>query len=267
MGCGNFDLKVRVQIRTFYLHSRLDGFEVFGYVVGTLVSPHILDSLGPVGSYSCGAGTFALALTYLAFFVKEPVERKAVKSDEKGFIKNLILTAIKTPFVGMKSLFTKKRKTQLKLLVLLQLFMFTIYWMVIEVQMVRYLYMLLVFDNFGPTENAYFSVFTNMCTVFSLMVIMPILSSKLKLHDALILFIIVTSEAISSVAAPFAKELWQFWIISGIGSFGLCKYSVVRSLISNRSRSEYTPAILNVTIPKKIYTIFTCKKRLYLCVK
>jgi len=217
---------------TFYLHSRLDGFEVFGYVVGTLVSPYILDSLGPIGSYSCGAGIFALGLTYLAFFVKEPVERKSVKSDEKGFVKNLILTAIKTPYVGMKSLLTKKRKTQLKLLVLLQLFMFTIYWMVIEVQMVRYLYMLLVFDNFGPTENAYFSVFTNMCTVFSLMVIMPILSSKLKLHDAIVLFIIVTCEAISSVAAPFAKELWQFWIISGIGSIGLCKYSVVRSLIS-----------------------------------
>ncbi len=196
------------------------------------MSPHIFNNLGAFGSYGIGAGVFVLALTYLTLFVKEPVERKAIKSAEKGFIKNLIIRAIKTPFEGMKSLLTKKRKTQLKLLILLQLIMFIIYWLVIEVQMMRYLYMLRVFDNFGPTENSYFLVFTNMCTAFSMIVVMPILSSKLKLHDAFVLLTIVTIEAVCSVASPYAQELWQFWIISGIGSFGLCKYSVVRSLIS-----------------------------------
>ena len=64
------------------------------------------------------------------------------------------------------------------------------------------------------------------------MLVMPFLNAKLRTHDALMLAFIVSSEVICYAASPFCNELWQFYIATGIGSLGYCKYSVVRSLMS-----------------------------------
>ena len=65
-----------------------------------------------------------------------------------------------------------------------------------------------------------------------LLIVVPFLNAKLRLHDALMLVFIVTSDVIFHVAAPFATQLWQFYIATGIGALGFCKYAVLRSLLS-----------------------------------
>ena len=92
--------------------------------------------------------------------------------------------------------------------------------------------MLLVFEGFNETDYSYFSVFSDLSSAFSLMFVMPFLNAKLRIHDALMLVIIVGAEVICYTALPFASVLWQFYLATGVGSLGYCKYSVVRSLIS-----------------------------------
>jgi MFS family permease len=57
-------------------------------------------------------------------------------------------------------------------------------------------------------------------------------NTKLKLHDSMMLAIIVFAEATSYAVSPLATRLWQFYLASALGAFGLSKYSVVRSLLS-----------------------------------
>ena len=102
----------------------------------------------------------------------------------------------------------------------------------------RYLYMLLVFEDFDETDFSYYSVFYNLSAIFYLMVVTPFLSSKLKLHDALILFIAVAIEAISLAVTPFAEVLWQMYLVSGFNAISYIKYSVVRSLLSKSFNSD-----------------------------
>ena len=96
----------------------------------------------------------------------------------------------------------------------------------------NYLYMRLVFDGFEDQDYAYYSVFNYVCCTVYLMVVVPILNTKVRLHDAVMLLVIVSVEGLYFTIAPFATELWQFYLVSALGSFGLSKYSVVRSLLS-----------------------------------
>ena len=98
--------------------------------------------------------------------------------------------------------------------------------------------MLVVYEDFDETDFSYYSVFYNISAIFFLMVVTPFLSSKLKLHDALILFLIVSTEAISLAVTPFALVLWQLYIVSGFNAIAYCKYSVVRSLLSKSFDSD-----------------------------
>jgi hypothetical protein len=86
---------------------------------------------------------------------------------------------VATPAQGMVSLFTKKRKSSLKLLVLLQFVCFFIYWLIIEIYVIKYLYMLLVFDDFDKADYAFYSVFTDVCCSVYLMLVVPFLVQTL----------------------------------------------------------------------------------------
>ena len=123
-----------------------------------MISPLALKHLGYLGNYGISAAILTLGIVYLLAFVKEPIVKKSGNRNGKSFI----YVAFTAPILGMKSLFLKKRKTVLKILILLQLFCFVIYWLVIETTVVKYLYMLLVFDGFTETQFSYYSVFYNL---------------------------------------------------------------------------------------------------------
>ena len=143
-----------------------------------------------------------------------------------------ITKAFVTPIVGMKEMILKKRKTILKFLIFLQFLWFTFYWLSIEVKFMIYLYMRLVFKPFDESDYATFSVIIHICNAICLMIIVPVLSQKLKVHDAMLIFIILVTEVISFAVTPFVDELWQFYLIQAFGAMGYCKYSTVRSMLS-----------------------------------
>jgi PCFT/HCP family folate transporter-like MFS transporter 1/3 len=234
LGMYSFVTNVTKEKERAHRLARLDGMEILGYVAGTLSSPVIFKKLGYYGNYSISAGMIALSLIYLLTFVKEPVSKQheSIMSKGKYSLKKWCYLAVATPLLGMKSLIFKKRKLTLKLLILLQFAAFFIYWLIIEVNLLKYLYMLFVFEGFNETDYSYFSVFNDLSSAFSLMFIMPFLNAKLRIHDALMLVIVVGAEVTCYTALPFASLLWQFYFASGVGSLGYCKYAVVRSLIS-----------------------------------
>jgi len=58
------------------------------------------------------------------------------------------------------------------------------------------LYLSLVFDGFTGSDFANINVCFNLMSTFALMVLMPILSIKLKIHDAMLQFIVMSLEVI-----------------------------------------------------------------------
>jgi MFS transporter, PCFT/HCP family, solute carrier family 46, member 3 len=238
--------------------ARLDGMETTATIIGTILSPIIYKGLGYYGSY-CFSGIFILlAIIYIILFVKEPVMKvpnentplvveTAKLNDEKlSLLENIILVfekafikighfikiSIKIPLAGMKEVLTKDRKTILKFLIFVQFICFSTYWLTLQIWNLIYLYMLLIFNGFTETDYSNFNIAMSVLNTFCLVVIMPILSHRLQLHDALMIFLMLVCEVISSCVTPFATMLWQFYLAQGLGTIGYCKYAVVRSLIS-----------------------------------
>lgn len=61
---------------------------------------------------------------------------------------------------------------------------------------------------------------------------MPILSSKLKIHDAILMAVFASCEAVSSFLKPLAASLWQYYLFHILGILGYCKFAIIRSLLS-----------------------------------
>ena len=231
--------------------ARLDGIETLANVVGTLLSPFVFRQLGYFGNYAISCGFFAASILYLIFVVKEPIKRSlpdeelntvqkkksqasclGIIAKKLTKIQNFLTKAVVIPIMGMKSVIMKDRTSVLKLLILLQFFCYGLYLFTLQMHSLTYLYLLLVFDGFNETDYALLNIVMSLVAFVCLMVIMPIFSGKLQIHDALMLFVIVTCEVVSSAILPFVDSLWQFYLAQGLGSIGNCKFAVVRSLIS-----------------------------------
>ncbi len=234
-----------------YRLARLNGIETLANVLGILLSPFVFRELGYFGNYAISCGFYASSILYLIFVVKEPIKRELpdqelnteqkkksqssclqIISQNITKVKNFLTKAIVIPIMGMKSVITKDRTTILKLLIILQFFCYGLYIFTAEMYRLTYLYMLLVFDGFNETDYALLKIVMSLLGFFCLMVIMPIFSGKLQIHDTLLLLVIVTCDVVSSAILPFVDSLWQFYLARGLGTIGYCKYSVVRSLLS-----------------------------------
>jgi predicted outer membrane lipoprotein len=92
--------------------------------------------------------------------------------------------------------------------------------------------MLLVFDGFTGKDYAHLSVVMSLLRIVFLLFIMPVISRKLKVHDALLITIMLGFEVVGAIAKPFTTTLWQFYFAYGLGTLGYCKFGVIRSLLS-----------------------------------
>jgi hypothetical protein len=77
-----------------------------------------------------------------------------------------------------------------------------------------------------------FSAYMNLCQGFCLLVLMPIFSWRLSLHDALLASVVVAVEAVSYMTTPLADDWLKFYIVQGIGAIGFCKYPLLKSTLS-----------------------------------
>ena len=259
LGIYSYGTSVTKQNERTHRLSRLDGTETFAMVIGTILAPVNFKTLGYFGSYGVSSLFTLAAIIYITLLVDEPtktvlhkiqeheVQEPSGESAQKtaayvnrsvfkmviDIILRFVQIAITTPLSEMKEVIMKERKTSLKFLILLQFLCFSTYWITWQIWSLIYLYMDLVFEGFTETDYSHYYVAMAVLNTFCLFVVMPILSVKLALHDALILFIILVCEVVSYGLTPLALSLWQFYLVQGLGTIGYCKFAAVRSLISS----------------------------------
>jgi MFS family permease len=222
--------------------ARLDGTETLATVAGTLLSPLVNEHLGPIGNYGLFGGFSLLSAIYLKFCVREPIKNKSDKklqSEESSQSSGVLYTTLVMPLMDMKTLLVKPRKRILTILILIQLIVYCAYIFGFNsTSSLLYLYMLVRFENFQPDDFAYFSVTLSLCSVFFLIVFMPIVSGRLRLSDALLLTLLSIAETLGFLLSPFTSNLTLFYIFQVISTIGNCKFSIGRSLLSKCCESD-----------------------------
>ncbi len=98
--------------------------------------------------------------------------------------------------------------------------------------------MVLQFDNFDPSNYAYFVAALNLGYSGMLVFVMPIVCGRFKLHDSLILVGIAAIESIGSIGLAFVTQPWLFYIIFVTNVVSVCKTPVVRGLLSKCFEQE-----------------------------
>ena len=213
--------------------ARLDGVETIATMVGTLLSPLVSKHVGYFGNYGLFAGLALSAAVYLQYFVKEPVDKKQTGDLEETETPSFLYSFFVTPLIDMKILLVKKRSCLLALLIALQLIIYCSYIFTYNSNVsILYLYMLVRFEDFSADDFAYFSVTLNVCSVFLLIVVMPIASGKFNLSDALLLTLISVAESLSLLLSPFTSDIKVFYAFQIVSTIGNCKFSIGRSLLS-----------------------------------
>ena len=239
-----------------YRMARIDGIETISGVIGTALSPYVFEHFGYYGNSSLFCLAFVLAVLYTIFFVQEPIkapkEDKQVTADmalkdEKvkhfdnkatNWVQNAIEVSILIPLKGMRSILCKDRKAIVKVVLALQLLSYLLYTFSWQVYRLTFLYMQLVFDTFTPKDYAHLKVGLLLLRSFWLLLVMPFLSRKLKVNDSLLVTICLCFEILSGILSPFATSTWSFSLIYIVGSVGICKYGIVRSLLSKTIDSD-----------------------------
>jgi len=70
---------------------------------------------------------------------------------------------------------------------------------------------------------------------FFLLVLMPVISGKLKIHDSLLIAIFMGCEVISGALKPVASSLWLYYLFEFFGTVGYCKFGLIRDPFNNVS--------------------------------
>ena len=181
------------------------------------------------------------AVLYLTLVVKEPISKKVLNEEPRAdsnpnksaIPSNSLYTFFITPLVDMKDLIRKKRTIILTSLIVIQLINYCTYIFALNSSMsLLYLYMLIQFDGFVAADYAYFSVTMNVCSIFCLIVLMPIVSGKFHASDSLLLAIISVTETLGYILSPFTSNLKLFYFFQILCTIGNCKFPIGRSLLS-----------------------------------
>jgi len=106
------------------------------------------------------------------------------------------------------------------------------FWIVSGDNSLRYVYMLKTFPGFDGASFSHFILFFNIKDIFALLVIMPIVSAKFQMHEALLIAITLVLQSLGYFFAAFATKLWLFYLIHILWIMSFCKYALARALLS-----------------------------------
>ena len=216
--------------------ARFDGTETLAILCGTALSPIITSSIGNLGALIARCALALCAVVYL-FFVKEPIKKK--ENMGSGNSKTLcekmrifLIDGIVQPIYQMLKTVFKSRPKHLRTLLMIQLFVYGMYWFILNYYGLAYLYMLKILDNFDGEDYAYYMVASNLLSMFGLLVVMPIISGKLHIHEGLILTFITGTTTIGITLQGFAKKLWHFYVCEVFCMMRYSQYSTARALFT-----------------------------------
>lgn len=117
-----------------------------------------------------------------------------------------------TPLVELWRAIAKPRPQGRRNLILLQIVSYAAFWIISGDTGLRYVYMLKRFPGFDGTSFSHLILFFNIKDIVALLIIMPIVSQKLQIHEALLSAIALIGQSLGYFFAPFATELWQFYL-------------------------------------------------------
>ena len=109
-----------------------------------------------------------------------------------------------------------------------KLLVYGMYWFCIETKTLMYLYLTKVFEGYDGTDNAIYTIYLRIIGMFGLLVVIPIVSGKLQMHEGLVLTAINYTVAIGAILSAYAVTLWQFYIGQGLTFLWISQYSVAR---------------------------------------
>ena len=214
--------------------ARIDGFEVLGTISGTLLSPLVLDHLGAIYCYSFQLTCSLLVFIYVLMRVKTFKKTKTAS-------KKLGVSSLFQPLVDLAKTVFVRRPCKVHYILAIQFGLYSIYCSSIEERRMKYLYLQKVLEGFTGSDDAYMTVFITAMNSIGLLVILPILSHKLRLHDTLIQVFVVSTECMGYFLFAFSTQLWQVYGSNGIIELlGFCKYSIMRSIASKCVQAHET---------------------------
>ena len=140
-----------------------DGFDILASIIGLLLSALIMDNFGRYANYGIKIACTFLAFSYAFFIVKEPKDvtarRLTKQKSESGNKQNFFSKFIFTPFFDLIKTIFKIRHYGLHLLIALQFYIFASYAFKWTELILRYLYLLNVFEGFDGSDYSRYSAF------------------------------------------------------------------------------------------------------------
>jgi hypothetical protein len=128
---------------------------------------------------------------------------------------------------------TKKRANNLRMLLLVQLGCYCIYWGVVEYGSLLYLYMLKLFPGFTPAQFANLSIAGNLVNMLVIFGVIPVLSGRFKLHESTVLVCICSVTCIGYFLTTLPRQVWPgMYLVGLLDSFAFAQYSQARSLFT-----------------------------------
>ena len=116
------------------------------------------------------------------------------------------------PIIALGRTLFKKRPYGRRNIILIQLFIHASFWIMMAENNIRYPFMLRQFSGFTGTDWSRLQVFTYVKDIISLLILMPLLTTKFQMHETLFNTFGLGLNCVGFLIAAFAVDLWQFYV-------------------------------------------------------
>ena len=224
--------------------ARLDGFEALGYFFGTFISPLMLSWLGYYGCFGTQILFHMICFAIILFFIKEPrIKRtKGRSKKEDGTCKRAGKVVKKHVFQSCAEMvhsICRKRERNLRALVLATLCVFALFWFDLQALSLLYVFLRKTMTGFGGSDFAVYDIFMQTIHFIVLMIVLPIVGGKLKVHDALMLAVFTFIAGVGQVIAALSSGmLWVYYIGMGLKAMDVGVYTTTRSMLTKYTHPD-----------------------------
>jgi hypothetical protein len=231
--------------------STYDGVEAVMVLVGTSLAPALFRKVSYYGVYAMRSFLMAMAILYTVFVVREhpseaSKEKHLLEQEKKKkpqSVSEFLSSILIDPIVDLYHVIFGHRRHKMRPLLMTGFFLMVLYYATINDYALNFSYLKLKF-NIGPEEFAWVNVVATLGYVFSIFVLLPIMTQGLKLHETQVLTVVNVTASIASAMTAFAQTLFPGYMIPYfLSSIRGCNYGTGRAL---QTKGEITLFSLSV---------------------
>ena len=228
----------------------MDGVYTIGWMIGVIPSALLFRALGYIGVYATTDILYIMAFLYHLIFVHEYPKGQENKAQEEkpkeksGSAFKQIQNMIKAGTVDViKDLFhtlAKPRPHHMRPLIILALIAMPCYNTSFLDYTLTYAYMYLMF-GVTPEQFSLFSITTSVVSLVCLFALMPIMRDVLKLHESIIITLVLMAGAGLMVWSALVQELIPFIVIVSLANLKYVCYPNGRTLLTKMIDDDEVP--------------------------